>query len=116
LTLDTSVLVLFEESESVTSAGTTTVRYQVLYERVWSAPQKLPLAKSEMLPNAPSILWRRQVTVPLALGTKVERVITRPERGQGSTADVLLGKKAGLRQQSRRIALLVGPKGALIPA
>jgi hypothetical protein len=109
------VSVTFDESESVTSAGTQTLTYLVYYGRVWLAPQKLPSAKSEFLQNGPSVLWRRRTIALLPVGTEVERIFVRPERAIASTADVLLGKSKGLRKHTRRIALVVGPKGALEP-
>jgi hypothetical protein len=109
-----TVTVTFEESESVTTTGTTKTTYLVLHDRVWLPPQRLADAQVEQLPRIPQVIWRRKITVRLAMGTPVERLTSRPQIGRGTTADVLLGKAKGLRQQTRRDTYQVGRRGELV--
>ena len=107
--------VVFHEWETVKAFGTSTIRYRVLVNRVWVAPQQLANSCSRLLEKSPSVLWHREVRVPLAQGVEVEKLVTIPERGNADAAAVLFGRSPGLRQRTIRTCLCVGPRGTLIP-
>lgn len=113
-TVPASVTVTFQESECVTTAGTKKVTYLFLLDSEWLPPERAPGARVEQLSRIPQVIWRREITVELAVGTTVERIVVSPKRGQASTADVLLGKAKGLSLVTRRSTFRVGRRGELV--
>ncbi len=110
----TDVVLELEAFEAVVPGGVRRVTWLVLQDDKWTIVSEVAGARVEQCDAGRSVVWRRHISVPLPVGSRLARVESVPRRAppRDPFAYLLTPTRGGDRE-TRRSYFVLGPRGKL---